>query len=255
MKRGRVLRVVIVCGVVAFSWGGACGPGGPPPPDSCSSPSAKAITTVELGPEAAPDGSFDPWGAEDRAYITHGVQGGSMIVATLRMSGDAPACIQQKTVVKAGGSVIAQETSPLNTYEQPDASRMTKQIFLVFDGDGPAIGSDVDIVSTVGGQTVSTHVTIATDRHRLQSITATPSTAPVGTDITFVLTARLAPAGQGLAPTYTTSNPTVLYGGPAPSYLFQGSQTWQGSASAAGESDFTVRYNDQMVTTHVIVTP
>ncbi len=254
MNRGRVIRIVVVSSAVAFSWGGACGPPAPPPPDSCDSPNKKGITTVELGPEAASDGTFDPWAAEDRAYITRGFQGGNMIVATLRMSSDAPECVQQKTVVKSGGTVIAQESSPLNTYPQTDGTRMTKQIFLIFDDDGPPIGSEVDVVTTAGGQTVSTHVTIATDRHKLESITVTPTTAQVGDDVTFVLKARLQPAEQGLAPMYTASNPDVVYS-PAPSYLFQGSQTWQGSATAAGETDYTVKYNDQMVTTHLTVTP
>lgn len=254
MNRGHVLRIVVVCSVAAFSWGGGCGPVPPPPPDSCSSPSKQGITTVELGPEVAQDGSFDPWASEDRAYITLGFQGGNMIVATLRMSGDAPACVQQKTVVKQGGVVIAQEASPLNTYEQTDGSRMTKQIFLIFDDDGPAIGSQVEIVSTLGGKTVSTLATIATDRHRLESVMVSPTSLQAGDTFSVILETRLAPSGQGFTATATASNPSVI-NAPAPAFIFQDTMTWQGSASAAGESDYTVKYNDQSVTTHVIVTP
>jgi hypothetical protein len=253
--RASVSRTFIVAIAAAFSFGGLCGPGAePPPPDSCSSPSQKAITSVELGPEMLPERDFEPWASADTAYVTHGLQGGDMIGTSLRLSGDAPACLQQKTVIKSGGSVIAEETSPLNTYAQVDGTRWTKTTWLVFEGVGPPIGTPLQIVTTAGGKTVTADITVAADRNKLESITITPATPHAYQDVVFELKTRIAPPYTGFTPAFIASDPLVLSILP-PSYIYDATTTWTGQARAAGESDCTVKYASQMISTHVVVTP
>jgi hypothetical protein len=124
----------------------------------------------------------------------------------------------------------------------------------IFADDGPPIGSQVQIHTAVGGKTVSTLATISADRHKLESIQITPATLHIGDDFTVTLKARVAPAGRGFSPTATASNPDVIYALP-PSYVGSASTSWQGSANGSGESDYTVKLDDQMVTTHVTVGP
>jgi hypothetical protein len=134
-----------------------CGPGGgPPEPDVCASPAGGAIASLAIGPS---DATFTPWAAEDEAIVTSGDQGGSMLGVRLRVAG-AGACLAQHTRVLRAGNVIAEETSPLNAYEDEDGTRTTSSLWLVFNGATPQPGEVIEVVAEAGDRTVSARLTI-----------------------------------------------------------------------------------------------
>jgi len=246
------LFLVLAC---AFSLGVFCGPGGEaPPPDSCGSPTARSITELEIGPEMNETRGFDPWATDDIGYITEGFQGGYMLGVSLRLSGDAPACLQQKTVVKNGGAVLAQETSPLNTYDAFDGTRTTRTMWLVFEDTGPPLASQVQVIATAGGKTTSSYVTIAEDRHRLESLMAVKASTQLGYLVELELKSRHAPQYEGFTPTISFSNPGIL-AVPMMMYVYDDVQRLSLTSLAAGETDVIVTFRDQEMRAHVVVTP
>jgi len=246
------LVLALCCGL---SLGVTCGPGGgAPPPDSCNSPNAKAVTSLEIGPEINEMRGFDPWMSDDTGYITQGFQGGYMLGVSMRLSGEAPACLQQKTVVKSGSKVIAQETSPLNTYAAADGTRTTRTMFLVFADSGPPLGSQIQVVTTAGGQTTSAYVTIDEDRHKLESLSLVTASPKAGYQIEFELKSRHAPQFEGFSPTLSVSTPGVLQV-PATMYVYEDTYKFSTSALAAGETDLIATFRTQEVRVHVVVAP
>jgi hypothetical protein len=240
-----------------FSLGGLCGPGsGPPPPDRCTSPASNAIIGVEIGPEMNEAHGFEAWAADDTGYITSGFQGGYMLGVSLRLSGDAPACLKQNTTVTLAGTKLAQEASPLNTYDAPDGTRTTRTMWLVFDDSGPPIGTQVLVTTEAGGTTVSSNVTIAQDRHRLESLTVLTPIPKVGSPIELELTSRHAPEFTSFTPTFSTSSLDVvsLLSG-LPPFIYDDVKTFQLQAVGAGETDIVVTLRDQELRAHVVVAP
>jgi hypothetical protein len=250
---GDVKRLVLAL-TCTFSLGLTCGPPGPPPPDSCASPTAKAITEVELGPEMNEMRGFEAWASNDTGYITMGFQGGNMIGVSLRLSGDAPACLQQKTTVKLDGNVLAQETSPLNTYDATDGTRTTRTMWLVFDGSVPPIGTQVLVVTTAGGKTASSYVTIAEDRHRLDSLKVLTAFAQDGDYIDIELKSRHSPQYEGFTPVLSVTTPGVI-SLPPPTYVYDDTTKLTVTAIGQGETDLIAKLRDQEVRVHVVVSP
>lgn len=239
----------------ALSMGATCGPGdGAPPPDSCNSPDSKSISSLEIGPEMNDVRGFDPWLPDDIGYVTSGFQGGHMLGVSLRLSGDAPACLQQKTVVKDGGAVLATETSPLNTYDSLDGTRTTHTMWLLFENAIPQLGSQIQVVTTAGGQTTSSYVTIAEDRHRLESLTVRYPSTIVGYQAELEIKSRHAPQYVGFSPTITFSNPGIL-APPQTMYVYEDTQTLLLTTLTAGETDVIMTFRDQEVRAHVVVVP
>lgn len=244
--------VLVTC---TFSLGVLCGHGDEaPPPDSCESPTARSITELEIGPEMNEMHGFEPWTTDDYGYITRGFQGGNMLGVSLRLSGDAPACLQQKTVVKSGGKVLAQQTSPLNTYDAFDGTRTTRTMWLVFENDGPPLDSQVQVIATAGGKTTASYVTIAEDRHRLESLTVRNPSTTLGYQAELEVKSRHAPQYSGFMPTISFSTPGIL-ATPSPMSIYDDVQTILFTTLATGETDVILTFRDQELRAHVVVTP
>ena len=249
------MKPVLLALSCAFSVGATCGPGDDgPQPDSCNSPTSKSVTELEVGPELNEMRGFEAWASDDIGYITRGFQGGNMLGVSLRLSGDAPACLEQKTVVKTGGTVLVQESAPLNTYDAFDGTRTTRTMFLVFADSGPPLGSQVQVVTTAGGKTASAYVTIAEDRHRLEALTAVKASTQLGYLVELELKSRHAPQFEGFTPTISFSNPGIL-AVPTMMYVYDDVQLLSLTSLAAGETDVIVTFRDQELRAHVVVTP
>jgi hypothetical protein len=244
--------LVLVC---SLSLGGLCGPGADAPPvDSCASPKGNTIASVDLGPEMNETRGFEAWTSDDTGYVTSGFQGGHMLGVSLRLSGDAPACLQQKTIVKLNGTVLAQESSPLNTYDALDGTRTTRTMWLVFDDDGPPIGTQVQVVTTTGGKTVSPYVTIVQDRHRLESMTVLTPSAQDGDFIEIELKSRHAPEFEGFTPTFSVTTSGVITT-PPPTYVYDDTTKLMVTAIGEGETDLIANLGNQEIRVHVVVSP
>lgn len=236
----------------AFSLGVTCGSSSAPPPDSCNAPATRALSGLEIGPELLLDRPFESWAAVDTAYVTTGLQGGYMIGVSLRVPGDAPACLAQRTTASAGGRVVAEEDSPLKTYEQVDGTRTTKTMWLVF-ADRPPLDSQVEVTTVAGGKASTVSLTIAPDRHRLESLTLLTTAPTVGSTIELELRSRHAPAYSSLTPTFLVSNPDIVIVN-APQYVYDEVLKLQGTATAAGETEVIVQLRDQEVRVPIVVT-
>lgn len=147
--------------VIALALAGcADGPAGPPPPDSCLTPSAGSADTLEVGAASSADLAgtttpFAPLHDGDGMALIRGGQGANMLGFILHVSGaSAPACLgQTTTVTDTGGVRVTSATPPLATYEQPDGTRLTKPLWM--PAEYPA-----SFVVTVGaaGQSVTLHL-------------------------------------------------------------------------------------------------
>jgi hypothetical protein len=132
--------------LIALSLLAACGPGanGPPPPDSCLSGQSAGVDSVYLQP----------------AGPTTGGQGALMMVLRIGVTGaNPPACLAQSTSVEldtppthfgVGGSSV-----PLNTYAQPDGSRLTHDLYVVLSSGG--FSARYIITTRVGALSVTGH--------------------------------------------------------------------------------------------------
>jgi hypothetical protein len=231
-----------------------CDPPGPPPPDSCASSDKTTIGSLEVGSEMNEMVGFDPWTSDDTGYVTSGFQGGYMLGVSLRLSGDAPACVQQKTTVKLDGAVLAQETSPLNTYDALDGTRTTRTMWLVFADTGPPIGTQVLVVSQAGGKTVSSYVTIAADRHRLVSLANLTPSVQDGGYLDLELKSRHAPVYESFTPQFSVTTPGVI-SQPIATAIYDDTTKIRVNAIGAGETDLVAKLRDQEVRVHIVVAP
>lgn len=132
-------------------------PNGPPPPDTCTSPSTGSVDSVELGAASAADlaghpSSFAPLHDGDGVTLLRGGQGATMLGFILRVSGAAaPSCLGQQTAITdPAGARVTGSTAPLTTYAQPDGTRLTKPIWLPADYPATFV-----VNTSAGGQSVS----------------------------------------------------------------------------------------------------
>jgi hypothetical protein len=147
-------------GLIAMSLLAACGPNGPPSPDSCDGARADGITSLSIGPSQAVGGDkFQPWVDGQMAHFVSGGQGFPMLLVRVDIAGPAPpSCLLQQTVVKAtnlygpGGEQVGHDSVPRKTYSQPDGSRATDDIYVVVDY---SYAQGYEITTTVGSMTVT----------------------------------------------------------------------------------------------------
>lgn len=141
--------------------GAGCGPApNAPPPDSCATPSAGSIDTLELGTATTTDLSggtspFAPLHDGDGVALIRGAQGANMLGFKLRVSGaSAPSCLgQTTTITDTSGGRVTGSSPPLATYAQPDGTRVTKPMWL--PADYPA---NFIVSVTAAGQSISLHL-------------------------------------------------------------------------------------------------
>ena len=239
------MRRALLCLLVLPSFGMTCGPLEPPEPDSCGEAVDGVVDALEIGPERGYEQSFEPWAASDTAMISSGAQGGDMLGVTLRVTGAAPpACLAQRTRLEAGGEVV-ESSVPLHTYEEPDGSRTTSTLWLVFDGARPPLGSEVDLVAEAGGRAVSSRLTVVAERHRLVSVTPLTGEPQVPYDVTFEIALRRAPEYLPVDLLLDTSDPSVL--GPPPGGVTAREDRVLVTAPAVGPgtAELIVRLGDQ----------
>ena len=131
---------------------GCLGPGdGPPPPDDCSNPSAlDGIDTIEVG--AMQDGAFVPWQDGEVVDLTYGSQGGAMIGVALSLRGsDLPRCMPHTIdLIGQDGRLAASSDYPVRTYSGSDGTRNTATIWMVFPGQDPLPGEQLELELHVG---------------------------------------------------------------------------------------------------------
>jgi hypothetical protein len=144
-------RCMLVAVTLLFA---ACGPSGPPDPDSCSPGVSTGVTAVQIGPGIVPDGTpFVPYADGDPPQTVGGGQGLTMIPVRLLVSGaNPPECLAQSTIVCndpdcANGGFAHSDVS-VHTYVDA-GGRSTHPLFIVLD-DNLEVKS---LRTTVGGVT------------------------------------------------------------------------------------------------------
>jgi hypothetical protein len=124
---------------------------GPPPPDDCSSPSAlDGIDSIEVG--ALQNGTFVPWQDGQAVELTSGSQGSDMLGVALSLSGsDLPRCMRH-TMELAGqdGLALAGSDYSVRTYPGSGDTRTTAMIWMIFEGEDPMPGEQLELVLHVG---------------------------------------------------------------------------------------------------------
>ncbi|MBK7556268.1 MAG: hypothetical protein IPI55_17230 [Flavobacteriales bacterium] len=146
---------------------GACNlcnpsPPTPPPADSCDNPdTAVVLANLEVGGDTS--APFTPWTADGAAAIlTRGGQGLSMLGVRYRVQSSAPVvCITQTTVLRnAAGAQLTRRTEPLRLYTQPDATLVTRTLWLLPDDVGLQLGETATLDITLGSLTLTRSVVI-----------------------------------------------------------------------------------------------
>jgi hypothetical protein len=229
---------------------GTCGPGAPPPPDDCSSPGDQPLTSLAIGPERLTDQPFQPWAAQDTAYITEGAQGGDMLGISLSLAGQpAPACLAQRTEVRRGDQVLASVEVPINTYDETgDGLRTTHTLWLVFDGAVPGLGDELDVTVEAGGRAVTSRVTVASDRHRLVSLAPVEASQVRWHKVHFTLTSIHAPEGAAFDVELSTAgDPGVLELLATSATIYGPSSEIVVDTAAIGTAELVVRRADEEI--------
>ncbi len=138
-----------------------CGPAPlAPRTDSCATPSAGSIDTLELGGATTTDlaggmSPFAPLSDGDGVMLIRGGQGATMIGLVLRVSGaSAPSCLGQSTVITdSAGARVTSASPPLATYAQPDGTRLTKPLWLPADYPSTFV-----VTTTAANQSLALHL-------------------------------------------------------------------------------------------------
>ena len=151
----RLLATTLAIGLLG------CGPGAAAPPtDSCATPSAGSIDSLELGAATTTDlaggtSPFAPLHDGDGMTLIRGAQGANMLGFILRVSGaSAPACLgQSTTVTDTSGARVTGATPPLATYAQPDGTRLTRPMWLPADYPSTFV-----VGVTAAGQSLTLHL-------------------------------------------------------------------------------------------------
>jgi hypothetical protein len=148
---------IVLGGFVAV--GCDAGPG-PPPTDSCATPSGGSVDSLEVGAASMADlagapTTFAPLHDGDGMALIRGAQGANMIGLVFRVSGSAaPACLgQQTTITDASGARITGASPPLATYAQPEGTRLTHPLWLPADYPATFV-----VAVTAANQSVSLHL-------------------------------------------------------------------------------------------------
>jgi hypothetical protein len=130
---------------------GSCQNPSPPPADSCTSGRAGAVDSLEIGDDLDP---FTPYHDGDLPHVIVGGQGLTMMGIRLRMRGaDVPSCIQQATHYEVGGMDTGGSDVAVNTYAEPDGTRVTKPLWMPGE-----FGHDDFVIAVAGGTTTTVHL-------------------------------------------------------------------------------------------------
>jgi len=244
------VRRLLVLALALPSFGMTCGPPEPPPPDDCSSPGAEPITSLAIGPERLVEQPFQSWAERDTAYITRGAQGGDMLGVSLSLAGQpAPGCVAQRSEVRRGDQLLASEEVAINTYDQTgDGQRMTNTLWLIFDGEVPGLGDELDVTTEAGGQTVTSRVTVVGNRHRLLALAPTEPIQYRWHKVHFTLTGIHAPEAESFEVELSTAGDAGVLELPATTAPIYGPSTEIVVDTAAiGTGELVVRLADQEV--------
>jgi hypothetical protein len=229
---------------------GTCGPAEPPPPDDCAEPGGQPVDGLALGPERLTDRPFEGWAASDTAYITQGAQGGEMLGVSLAVTGATPPpCLAQRTEVRQGDRVLASADHAVNTYDEAgDGTRATSTLWLIFDGRVPALGDELEVTTEAGGETVTSHVTVVANRHRLLALTPTEPSQYRWHKVHFTLTGIHAPEAESFEVELSTAGDTGVFELPATTATIYGpSAEIVVDTAAIGTGELVVRLADQEV--------
>ena len=164
-RRRRRNRVLLFCApilalpILGCITGPGCNPDGDgaPEPDRCSDGVTEAAgVVVQTVPRTEP---FRPYAEGDGIEIVGGGQGANMVAVRIRLVGDAaPSCIAQTTEIRdADGAGLGMLNVPIRTYQQPDGSRLTEDMWIVLLGR-PSPGERLQIVTEALGQTIESWV-------------------------------------------------------------------------------------------------
>jgi hypothetical protein len=144
------VRWFVIGAVVLFS---ACGPPfDAPDDDTCSSPVAASLTSLQIG--GANEDTFEPLTEGAVVELAQGGQGSDMLGVRFRLEGaDLPDCVSHSTIVTTPDEVfdLADYSSPLRTYPAGDGAAETKTLWLVLAGRTPMSGATLFVDSTVSG--------------------------------------------------------------------------------------------------------
>ncbi len=146
------VKIIFTCTLISLGLAACPAPATPPVTDSCSTPEpAMGVTRIEIGTDSSP---FTPLPIENGIPITQGFQGGSMLLARLRITAPSlPKCIAQRS------EISVKETVALDSFAVPvksngDGTWTTGSIILMLnhvDESGPAT-----VTAKVGGVTANT---------------------------------------------------------------------------------------------------
>ncbi len=130
---------LLMC-VFVLSLGGClpfCAPGPNDPNETtCDSPDGAQLSELEL---VLPDGDgYVAIEADDIVPVTSGGQGSPMISVYLRMSGDVPACIEQRTELRdTDDRLVEYDELPRNMRAQADGTFVSDRILLILEEVSP----------------------------------------------------------------------------------------------------------------------
>jgi hypothetical protein len=146
------VKTVFACALMSFGLS-ACPISTPPVPttDSCTTPApAVGVTRVEIGTDSS---TWTPLPINNGIPIDQGFQGGSMLLARLRITAPSlPKCIAQRSQISVK-TTLALDAFAVPVKSNGDGTWTTSTIVMVLDyvdESGPAL-----VTSTVGGVTGS----------------------------------------------------------------------------------------------------
>src|SRR5690606_30271941 len=143
--------------------------------------------SLEIGPESSNGQPFVAWGAADTAYVTRGVQGGSMVGVTLRLGGAAvPECLAQTTRLSFLDERLERDV-PVHTYDGGGGARVTRTAWFIFDQRAPRVGETIEVAAEAGGLTASSVLTIVEERHELVALSPLSEAPRVGDTVEMLL--------------------------------------------------------------------
>ena len=244
------MRILLIAALALPSFGMTCGPPEPPPPDACGSPGDQPITSLAIGPERLVDQPFQPWAERDTAYITEGAQGGDMLGVSLALAGQpAPGCVAQHSQVRRGDQLLAEEEVAIHTYDEAgDGQRSTRTLWLIFDGEVPALGDELDVTTEAGGETVTSRVTVVGDRHRLVSLAPAEPSQYRWHQVHFTLTSIHAPDWAAFDVELSTAGDPGVLALPATTATIYGPSTEiVVDTAATGTGELVVRLGEQEI--------
>ena len=202
MRPTRLLPLLtrLLPALAASCLGDFCSPAGPPPEDSCSTPSNAGVATLEVGPDSDP---FVPFTDGQMVTFLIGGQFASMLPVRLRVGGaNPPACLGQRTTLTDDmGNEMARDKDPRATYTD-GAFRTTHALYLVLFDDFAPPAHPLTLTVTVGSKAVTRTLYVAETPNALDGGAsprdgASTADAPPAPDAARIDAARIDAAPDG----------------------------------------------------------